>query len=241
MPRNRQDIPHEIRRGELIRIARQVFLEVGYADATLAEIARRAGVAPNAVRWYFKHKDDALAAVVDALLDSAFGTVAGGGTDPDAAAVDRHPRPADAAGSRRGAGTGGPSVAGWSEALADLLTAVGRLSAYRALAPAVNERAPYSAAVDACRERTHRLLAERVEAVVVARRLTGSSAQRARDALLLVLDGELTNTLAWRHSADLLHFVATSLLDQAPRYRMPARVPRPGRAGVNAGPAALDG
>lgn len=51
-------------------MAATAFLERGYAGTTIAGIARQAGVAANAVRWYFPHKDDALAAVVNQLLDS---------------------------------------------------------------------------------------------------------------------------------------------------------------------------
>ena len=70
MPRNRQQVPHAQRRAEVLAAARRVLLANGYPDTTIAAIARDAGLAPNAVRWYFRHKDDALAAVVDDLLDT---------------------------------------------------------------------------------------------------------------------------------------------------------------------------
>lgn len=70
MPRNRQQVPHAQRRAEVLAAARRVLLANGYPDTTIAAIARDAGLAPNAVRWYFGHKDDALAAVVDDLLDT---------------------------------------------------------------------------------------------------------------------------------------------------------------------------
>lgn len=178
MPRNRQDTPRAVRVAAVTDLARAAFLELGYAGTTLAEIARRAGLAPNAVRWYFPHKDDALAAVVDRLLDEAFG--------PDEA-----PAPT---------------------ALDALVDAVHRLGAYRALAPAVSERAAHSPALAACLARSYRLLGTRVEAVVRGGGLTGAPATRARDGLLMVLAGELVNPLAGRGDADLLRFVARSVL-----------------------------
>lgn len=69
MPRNRQHMPHEQRRAELLAAARRILLTHGYTNTTTAAVAREAGLAPNAVRWYFPHKDDALAAVVDEVLD----------------------------------------------------------------------------------------------------------------------------------------------------------------------------
>ena len=191
MPRNRQGTPREVRVAAVTDLARATFLELGYAGTTLAEIARRAGVAPNAVRWYFPHKDDALAAVVERLLDEAFGAtaVAAGPGVPGAA-----PRP-DAL-----------------DALDALVEAVHRLSAYRTLAPAVTERAAHSAALAACQARTHRLLGARVEAVVRGVGLSGPPARRARDGLLMVLAGELVNPLSDPHDPDLLRFVAGSVL-----------------------------
>jgi TetR/AcrR family transcriptional regulator, repressor of the mexAB-oprM multidrug resistance operon len=72
LPRNRRTVPLQQRRQELTAVAATAFSEHGYAGTTIAGIARRAGVAANAVRWYFPHKDDALAAVVNHLLDSHF-------------------------------------------------------------------------------------------------------------------------------------------------------------------------
>jgi AcrR family transcriptional regulator len=53
----------------VLAAARTILLKDGYTGTTTAAIAHAAGLAPNAVRWYFPHKDDALAAVVDELLD----------------------------------------------------------------------------------------------------------------------------------------------------------------------------
>jgi len=68
MPRNRQNIPREERVEEIVAVARELFLERGYAGTTMAEIARAAGVAPAAVYWYFPSKDHAFAAVLDRIL-----------------------------------------------------------------------------------------------------------------------------------------------------------------------------
>jgi AcrR family transcriptional regulator len=70
VPRNRQQVPHAQRRAEVLAAARKILLREGYTHTTTAAIAQEAGLAPNAVRWYFPHKDDALAAVVDELVDT---------------------------------------------------------------------------------------------------------------------------------------------------------------------------
>jgi AcrR family transcriptional regulator len=54
----------------VLAAARKILLREGYTHTTTAAIAQEAGLAPNAVRWYFPHKDDTLAAVVDELLDT---------------------------------------------------------------------------------------------------------------------------------------------------------------------------
>jgi AcrR family transcriptional regulator len=70
VPRNRQHVAHAQRRAEVLAAARRVLLGAGYPDTTMTAIAQAAGLAPNAVRWYFSDKDHVLAAVVDDLLDT---------------------------------------------------------------------------------------------------------------------------------------------------------------------------
>jgi AcrR family transcriptional regulator len=68
VPRNRQHIPREERKAEVLAVATELFLSHGYAGTTMAEISRAAGVAPAAVYWYFPSKDDVFAAVMDRML-----------------------------------------------------------------------------------------------------------------------------------------------------------------------------
>jgi len=81
MPRNNRATPRAERVDGLLDVAEQLLLERGYADSTVTEVARRAGVAPNAVHWYFPDKDALLAAVLtrvfareEALLERVDGS-----------------------------------------------------------------------------------------------------------------------------------------------------------------------
>lgn len=61
-------------REEILRVARQVFSELGYERTTFQEIATRAGVTRPAVNHYFHDK----AALYRALFDSVRDSVVGG-------------------------------------------------------------------------------------------------------------------------------------------------------------------
>ncbi|MFD0623419.1 TetR/AcrR family transcriptional regulator [Streptomyces sanglieri] len=65
MPRNRQQIPKAEREAALVDHAWELFATRGYKGTSLAEVGRAAGVAANAVRWYFPTKDDLFAAALD--------------------------------------------------------------------------------------------------------------------------------------------------------------------------------
>ncbi|MEU9319957.1 TetR/AcrR family transcriptional regulator [Streptomyces sp. NPDC048295] len=65
MPRNRQQIPKAEREAALVDHAWELFAAQGYRGTSLAEVGRTAGVAANAVRWYFPTKDDLFAAAID--------------------------------------------------------------------------------------------------------------------------------------------------------------------------------
>ncbi|MFF7458481.1 TetR/AcrR family transcriptional regulator [Kitasatospora sp. NPDC008115] len=65
MPRNRQQIPKAEREAVLVESAWELFAAQGYKGTSLAEVGRVAGVAANAVRWYFPTKDDLFAAALD--------------------------------------------------------------------------------------------------------------------------------------------------------------------------------
>jgi TetR/AcrR family transcriptional regulator, repressor of the mexAB-oprM multidrug resistance operon len=68
MPRNRQQIPIDERRGDLVAAATELFLTRGYDGATMADISAAAGVTRANIYWYFKSKDDVFAAVMDHML-----------------------------------------------------------------------------------------------------------------------------------------------------------------------------
>ena len=52
------------RRAQILRCAVEAIAELGYAQASLAEIARRAGVSKGVVSYYFAGKDDLLTQLV---------------------------------------------------------------------------------------------------------------------------------------------------------------------------------
>jgi AcrR family transcriptional regulator len=73
------------RRGELIRAASSVLGRRGYADTSLKQIAREAGVAQGLLHYYFESKEDLLVAVVEELDDELTETwkrAVGGIEDP---------------------------------------------------------------------------------------------------------------------------------------------------------------
>jgi TetR/AcrR family transcriptional regulator, fatty acid metabolism regulator protein len=58
-------LPRERRIADIMRAAREVFDEKGYAAASVAEIAERAGVVEGSVYRYFEHKRALLVSVVE--------------------------------------------------------------------------------------------------------------------------------------------------------------------------------
>jgi len=64
MPATRPHLDHNLKRKQILDAAERLFLRNGYEATAMAEVARRAGVANNAVYWYFPSKDDVLAAVL---------------------------------------------------------------------------------------------------------------------------------------------------------------------------------
>ncbi|WP_079134587.1 TetR/AcrR family transcriptional regulator [Streptomyces sp. EN16] len=64
MPRNRQQIPKAEREAAMVEHAWELFATKGYKATSVAEVGRAAGVAANAVRWYFPTKDDLFAAAI---------------------------------------------------------------------------------------------------------------------------------------------------------------------------------
>src|SRR6266516_398955 len=56
-------------RGALLEAAAEVFAERGFRDATVDEVAERAGYSKGAVYWHFDGKDDLFAALIDDRVD----------------------------------------------------------------------------------------------------------------------------------------------------------------------------
>jgi AcrR family transcriptional regulator len=68
MPATRPHIDRDVKKGEILDAAEKLLLRDGYDATTMAAIAREAGVANNAVYWYFPSKDDVLASVLERRL-----------------------------------------------------------------------------------------------------------------------------------------------------------------------------
>lgn len=78
MPRNRRDVDRELKVAELIEAAEELFTARGYVGTTMTSIAAKAGIAPNAVYWYFPSKDHLLVAVLDRKLEQAMADAGSG-------------------------------------------------------------------------------------------------------------------------------------------------------------------
>ncbi|MEJ2184471.1 MAG: TetR/AcrR family transcriptional regulator [Gemmatimonadota bacterium] len=65
----------EVRRGELIAAAREVFAEKGVANAAVSDIVRAAGVAQGTFYLYFDAKADVINAVVDGMAEDLVAAV----------------------------------------------------------------------------------------------------------------------------------------------------------------------
>lgn len=58
-------------RAELLRAAAEVFAERGFRDASVDQIAARAGYSKGALYWHFDSKDDVFFALVEERIDGA--------------------------------------------------------------------------------------------------------------------------------------------------------------------------
>lgn len=68
MARNRRPQAADEKRAEIVAAARRLFIEDGYDAASMSRLAKRAGVAPNTIYWYFGDKDDVLIAVLTSVM-----------------------------------------------------------------------------------------------------------------------------------------------------------------------------
>lgn len=81
-------VPRELRRRQLMALAEQLFVEKGYAAASMDELATRAGVSKPVIYDLFGAKDRLFEActenVADALSVAVAADVSAAGTDPEA-------------------------------------------------------------------------------------------------------------------------------------------------------------
>jgi AcrR family transcriptional regulator len=71
MPATRPHLDRDLKRKQILDAAEHLFLDNGYDATTMARVASRAGVASNAVYWYFPSKDELLAAVLGRRQEEA--------------------------------------------------------------------------------------------------------------------------------------------------------------------------
>jgi AcrR family transcriptional regulator len=72
MARTKPEIDRIEKEEEILLVAKNLFLELGYDATSVGHIAKDAGVAPNTLYWYFADKDALLIAVLDRIVADAF-------------------------------------------------------------------------------------------------------------------------------------------------------------------------
>ena len=77
MPATRPHLDRDLKRKQVLDAAEELFLRDGYDATAMSAIARRAGVASNAVYWYFPGKDELLAATLQRRLNRALESLRG--------------------------------------------------------------------------------------------------------------------------------------------------------------------
>ena len=77
MPATRPHLDRDLKRKQILDAAERLFLRNGYEATAVAEVARRAGVANNAVYRYFPSKDDLLAAMLARRQERAIESLPG--------------------------------------------------------------------------------------------------------------------------------------------------------------------
>jgi AcrR family transcriptional regulator len=87
MPATRPHLDRDLKRKQIVDAAEKLLLRNGYERTAMAAVARRAGVANNAVYWYFPSKDDLLAAVLRRRLEGALAELSATATSTPAERV----------------------------------------------------------------------------------------------------------------------------------------------------------
>jgi AcrR family transcriptional regulator len=70
VPKTRYELDRSAKVTQLLDVAERLFNERGYAGTTTAALAKAAGVAQNAVYWYYPSKDHLFVAVLERMLDA---------------------------------------------------------------------------------------------------------------------------------------------------------------------------
>src|SRR5436305_2226328 len=65
-----QTVLADARRNQILDAATNVFAEKGFHDATIRQVAKRAGIADGTIYLYFKSKDDLLLGILDRLNET---------------------------------------------------------------------------------------------------------------------------------------------------------------------------
>jgi AcrR family transcriptional regulator len=132
MPANRRPVDRQAKRDEIVRAAAGLFIDVGFDETPMTQLAAAAGVTTNTVYWYFEDKDALLVAVLDLLLDEALQEQAQQAPAPWVEqvlwAVERLERFHRLVAVVHARSAGSPSVAAWHDrfhGLADALLAEG--------------------------------------------------------------------------------------------------------------------
>jgi AcrR family transcriptional regulator len=73
---SRPDVSEE-RRPQIIDAAIRVFTRKGYRNATMPDVARDAGLSVGGVYWYFKGKDEIIAAILERIFAQDFSALTG--------------------------------------------------------------------------------------------------------------------------------------------------------------------
>ncbi len=81
MPVNRKGQPRAEREAAIVDEAERLFLERGFHDTTVSDIAKALELTSNAVTWYFPTKDDLLSTVLQRWTERTLAQLRSQGTD----------------------------------------------------------------------------------------------------------------------------------------------------------------
>lgn len=183
MPRNRSDVARDVKVGEILAVAGEILNRDGFAGLSLADVARRLGLARAAVYWYFPTKDDLLVAVVGAAF---------------AEFTDSTPAPSDGA-------PGGDPVD-------RLLVAVDRLAELQPLATALHDRAHHAEQAARLEARIQEDLCARLRNLLTGH-VPATRLDLVARGIVVFVEGLLTHSRTAAERRELTTFLARRLID----------------------------